>query len=113
MWDFEHGTAGKLFEISYTVPSRCAAELEQGTADIGIIPVAAYATIPGLVVLPGVAIASLNAVRSILLVSRKPLDQVKTVALDTSSLTSVALCKVLLAKWLGGPREYRSMAPDL
>jgi chorismate dehydratase len=87
--------------------------LSAGTADIGIIPVAAYATIPGLVILPGVAIASLNAVRSILLVSRKPLDQVKTVALDTSSLTSVALCKILLAKWLGGSREYRSMAPDL
>jgi chorismate dehydratase len=60
-----------------------------------------------------VAIAALNAVRSILLVSRKRLDEVKTVALDTSSMTSVALCKVLLAKWLGGAREYRSMAPDL
>jgi chorismate dehydratase len=66
-----------------------------------------------LVFLPGVAIALLAAVRSILLVSRKPLHKVKTVALDTSSLTSVALCKILLAKWLGGPREYRLMTPDL
>jgi len=117
MWDFEHGEARERlqeqFEVTYTIPSACAEALATGTADIGIIPVAAYATIPGLVILPGVAIASLNAVRSILLVSRKPLDQIKTVALDSSSLTSVALCKVLLAKWLGGPREYWSMAPDL
>src|SRR5882757_10147183 len=117
MWDFEHGESREQlkeqFEVTYTIPSACAEALRTGAADIGIIPVAAYATIPGLVILPGVAIASLNAVRSILLVSRKPLDQVKTVALDTSSMTSVALCKILFAKWLGGPREYRSMAPDL
>jgi chorismate dehydratase len=117
MWDFEHGaTRERLkeqFDVTYTIPSACAEALRIGLGDIGIIPVAAYPTIPGLVVLPGVAIASLAAVRSILLVSRKPLDQVKTVALDTSSLTSVALCKILLAKWLGGPREYRLMTPDL
>jgi chorismate dehydratase len=117
MWDFEHGEPREQlkqqFEVTYTIPSACAEALRSGQADIGIIPVAAYATIPGLVILPGVAIAALNAVRSILLVSRKPLSEIKTVALDTSSMTSVALCKVLFAKWLGGAREYRSMAPDL
>jgi chorismate dehydratase len=117
MWDFEHGeTRARLqeqFDVTYTIPSACAEALRTGMADIGIIPVAAYPTIPGLVILPGVAIASLTAVRSILLVSRKPLGQIKTVALDTSSLTSVALCKILLSKWLGGPREYRLMTPDL
>ncbi len=66
MWDFEHGSAGKAFDISYTLPSECAAQLEAGTADIGIIPSAAYAHICGLSILPGVAIASRQAVRSIL-----------------------------------------------
>ena len=117
MWDFEHGESRQRlreqFDVTYTIPSACATALREGAADIGIIPVAAYATIPELVILPGVAIAALNAVRSILLVSRKPLDQVRTVALDTSSMTSVALCKVLLVRWLGGARQYRSMAPDL
>jgi chorismate dehydratase len=117
MWDFEHSPSREelkqRFDVTYTIPSACAEALRSGTADIGIIPVAAYATIPGLLMLPGVAIAALNAVRSILLVSRKPLHEIKTVALDTSSMTSVALCKVLFAKWLGGAREYQSMAPDL
>jgi chorismate dehydratase len=113
MWDFEHGEAGTAFDISYTVPSQCAAELAAGSADIGIIPAAAYASIPGLAILPGVAIASRRPVRSILLVSKVPLDQIRSVALDTSSLTSVALTKVLFAKWWGAGRTFASMAPDV
>ena len=113
MWDFEHGDAGAGFDISYTVPSRCAADLAAGVADIGIIPAAAYAGSPGLVILPGVAIASRRPVRSILLVSKVPLEQVQSVALDTSSLTSVALTKVLFAKWWGAARTFSPMAPDV
>ena len=124
MWDFEHpGTGATLdFDISYTVPSACAEALRTGTADIGIIPAAAYATVPDLVIIPDVAIAARNAVRSILLVGRMAtitiprdrwLAQVRTVALDTSSMTSVALTKILFAKWLGGARDYIPMAPNL
>jgi chorismate dehydratase len=117
MRDFEHGEAGveagRQFEISYTLPSACARALEAGTADIGIIPAAAYAQVPGLAVLPGVAIASRRPVRSILLVSRVPVDQIRTVGLDTSSMTSVALTKILFEKWLGGGRTFTSMPPDL
>ena len=114
MWDFEHGKAGADFDVSYTVPSACAVDLQTGAADIGIIPAAAYTTVPGLVILPGVAIASRRAVRSILLVSKVPLEKIQSVALDTSSLTSVALVKVLFAKWLGGgDSKFVSMAPNL
>jgi chorismate dehydratase len=117
MWDFEHGgvehEAGSEFDISYTLPSGCARALAEGTADIGIIPAAAYAEIAGLMVLPEVAIASRRAVRSILLVSKVPIEKVRSIALDTSSLTSVALTKVLFEKWLGGGRTYTGMAPDV
>jgi chorismate dehydratase len=141
MWDFEHGNSGPAaspaafggransaygvaasaaieetaanFEISYTIPSACARALAENTADIGIIPAAAYTTIPGLVIIPDVAIAARDAVRSILLISKMPLERARTVALDTSSMTSVALAKILFAKWLGGARTYSAMAPDL
>jgi chorismate dehydratase len=122
MWDFEHTEAGADFDISYTIPSACAEALRAGTTDIGIVPAAAYTTVPDLVIIPDVAIASRRAVRSILLVSKVPIDrlskqplwrQVRTVALDTSSMTSVALAKILFAKWLGGARDYTAMAPDL
>ncbi len=113
MWDFEHGEAGGRFEISYTLPSSCARALAEGAADIGIIPAAAYVQIPGLQILPDVAIASRRAVRSILLVSQIPVELVRTVALDTSSMTSVALTKILLEKWLGGGRTFTPMEPDI
>ena len=120
MWDFEtHPFAkdakkwGTHFEISYTLPSACARALAEGTADIGIIPAAAYAQIPGLLVLPDVAIASRRAVRSILLVSKVPIENVRTVALDTSSLTSVALTKILFEKWLGSGRTFFPMEPNV
>lgn len=113
MWDFEHGSVAKDFDISYTLPSSCARALAAGAADLGIIPAAAYAQIPGLLVLPDVAIASCRPVRSILLVSRLPLDRIRTVALDTSSMTSVALTRILFEKWLGGGRTFTSMDPNV
>jgi chorismate dehydratase len=113
MWDFEHGVSNPHFEISYTVPSQCAAELARGTADIGIIPSAAYATISGLTILPNVAIAAKRAVCSILLVSRKPIEQIRTVALDSSSLTSVALLRILFKKFWQSEPEFDSSPPRL
>ena len=113
MWDFEHGEAGRNFDISYTLPSGCARTLAEGSADLGIIPAAAYTQIPDLKILPDVAIASRRPVRSILLISRKPVDEVRTVALDTSSMTSVALTKVLFEKWMGGGRTFTAMDPQL
>ncbi len=116
MWDFEHDPSRELrenFEIEYTVPSLCAQALREGTADIGIIPVIMTAQIPGLVVLPDVAIAALNKVWSIQLVSKRPMEEIRTVAVDTSSRTSVGLTQVLLTKFFGGNRELTPMAPVL
>ena len=113
MWDFEHGDAARDFEIAYTVPSACAAALAANQADIGIIPAFTYAQVPGLVILPNIAIAAKDRVRSILLVSKKPIEDVVTVATDTSSRTSVALLQVLFTKFFGGPRELTPHPPQL
>lgn len=111
MWDFEHGEAASRlsdhFDIGYTVPSRCAEELRNGLADIGIIPAAAYTAIPGLVVIPDIAIASRNAVRSILLISKVPVDRIRSVATDDSSRTSAALVEIFLRKFVGVNPGFR------
>jgi len=117
MWDFENGeTAAQLrehFQFSYTIPSRCAEELAAGTADIGIIPVAAYTTIPDLAIIPDVSIASKEKVRSILLVSKVPADKIRSVATDNSSRTSAALVQVFLKKFVGVEAGYSPQKPDL
>lgn len=113
LWDFQHGGPRPEFKLEYTVPSVCAEQLRAGAADIGIIPVAAYHGIPDLLIIPEVAIATKRTVRSIVLVSKRPLDGIRTVAADTSSRTSVLLARLLFRKWHGGDREFTAMAPDL
>lgn len=100
MWDFEHGSAGKDFEIDYTIPSLCAQALAAGKADVGLIPAVTYLTIPNLLVIPDIAIAARGPVRSILLVSKVPIEEIGTIAADNASRTSVALCRLLLKKWM-------------
>jgi len=120
MWDFEHPESAQRdlqaeFEISYTVPSACADSLRRGDADIGIIPAITYQIIPDLVVIPEIAIASHGPVRSILVLSKKPLAEIKTLAADTSSRTSVVLAKIFFQKWWqpgsAGP-EFIAVDPD-
>lgn len=117
MWDFENGdSAARLrqdFEISYTIPSHCAQQLKEGSADIGIIPVAAYTQIPDLVVVPDVSIAARNKVRSILLVSKVPLEKIRSVATDDSSRTSAALVEIYLRKFVGTDPGFTRQKPDL
>lgn len=117
MWDFEHGeTAEELkqhFQFSYTIPSKCADELKAGSADIGIIPAATYTTIPDLVIIPDVSIAAKNQVRSILLISKVPLDKIRNVATDASSRTSTALVQIFLRKFVGVNPGFTPQKPDL
>jgi chorismate dehydratase len=113
MWDFDHGDLRRDYRVDYTLPSACAEILRNGMADIGIIPAAAYTTIPDLLVIPDVAIAARGPVRSILLVSKVPIDQIKTVAADTSSRSSVALLRVLFEKFIHTKPEFIPMPPQL
>lgn len=117
MWDFENGESAESlkqnFQVEYTIPAQCADALKAGTADIGIIPVAAYTTIPDLVIIPDVAIAAKNQVRSILLVSKTPLEKIRSVATDSSSRTSSALVQIFLRKFVGVDPGFTPQKPDL
>ncbi len=113
MWDFDHGELRLKYQVDYTLPAACAELLRQGMADIGIIPVVAYASIPGLVVIPDIAIAAKGPVKSILLISKVPVEKIGTLAADTSSRTSVALLQVLFAKFYKASPKFVPMAPKL
>jgi chorismate dehydratase len=117
MWDFENGDSAERlrrhFEVSYTIPSHCAQQLSEGSADVGIIPVAAYTVIPDLVIVPDVAIAAKNKVRSILLVSKVSLEKIRSVATDDSSRTSAALVEIYLRKFVGTDPGFTRQKPDL
>jgi predicted solute-binding protein len=107
-----HGSQQGLFDLLFRVPSECADLVASGAADIGIIP-AFELTRQNLAVVPGVGIASRGAVRSILLISKCPAAEIRTLAGDTSSRTSVALARIVLARKFGGSPRVLPAAPDL
>jgi chorismate dehydratase len=94
------------------VPSQVARRLHAGEVDLGMIPSVEYA-LGRYDIVPGVAIGSRGPVRSVSLYLSRPLQDVRRVALDTSSRTSVALVRVLLRERLGRDPEYVPMAPAL
>jgi chorismate dehydratase len=127
MWDFEHEPArsqlAQRYALEWMTPAACADRLalpidDPAAADIGLIPIAALATTPGLRILPGCAIASKRRVRSILLVRRasQPLTAIRTIAADTSSRASLAYTQILFRKWWNpstSPTTFLPHYPDL
>lgn len=112
VWGMQYGGQRNLFELSFTTPACCAQDLLAGRADVGIIPSIEARRIAGLKVLPGMAIASKRAVRSVLLLSRVPIERIRTVALDASSRTSAALVEILLRKFYGITPVTHTVAPE-
>ena len=92
-------------ELSLDVPSVCADKLKAGTVDIGIIPVAEMGEIVGANIVTDFCIAASGQVRTVVLVSQVPLDQIATIVLDYQSRTSVQLARILA-------REYWQIRPE-
>jgi chorismate dehydratase len=110
---FTHGPLRGKYELSFTVPSQCAEALRSGVVDVAIIPAIEYQRIPDLVILPNLSIASKKSVRSLLLVSKKPIQEVTRIALDRSSRSTQALTRILCEKLWHSKPEFFEAAPDL
>jgi len=119
MWDFEHPplstSLAERYQIDWMLPSECADQLASGQADIGLVPIASLAADPQLRILPGCAIASKNKVRSLLLVRRanQPRKDLRTVAADRASRTTLAYARLLLRHWQNPNVPFLPMAADL
>ncbi len=110
---FTHGPLCGKYHLSFTVPSQCAEALRSGEVDIAIIPAIEFQRTEGLVALPNLSIASKKSVRSLLLVSKKPIHDVRRIALDRSSRSTQALVRILCAKrWHIAP-DFFEADPDL
>jgi chorismate dehydratase len=112
-WGFPKGPYRGLFKVSLVPPSGIPDLLRSGKADVGLIPSIEYLGLPGVEFLPQIGIASKRRVRSVILASRVPLEEVRSVALDSNSRTSAVLLKIILRH--KGLREvtYAEEAPSL
>jgi chorismate dehydratase len=110
---FTHGRLRGKYQLSFTIPSQCGEALRSGAVDIAIIPTIEFQRIDGLVILPNLSIASKKSVRSLLLVAKKPVHEVRRVALDRGSRSTQTLVRILCAKcWHIAP-EFFEAEPDL
>jgi chorismate dehydratase len=111
VWGLQHDAALRgSFDLSFALPSECADRLATGQADIGIVPVIEMAR-QELDYFPGAGIACHGPVRSILLVSKVPFREVRTLATDSGSRTSAMLAQLILAEQFGvRPRVFAQPA---
>ena len=108
------------FELRFDVPSRCAELLHHEAIDVGLIPSIEYLragadsqSAPEYQIVPDIAIASRGPVASVALFTTKAIRDVRSVAIDTSSCTSVALVRVLCARAFGIHPALEPRGPDL
>jgi cyclic dehypoxanthinyl futalosine synthase len=96
-YGIERGLVGSdRFELKFDLPSRCAAAVAAGDADLGLLPIASYGTLAGdLRLVPGIAIASRGPVRTVLLMGEVPWEAMDTILLDEASRTSRLLVQLL------------------
>lgn len=100
-------------DLSFAVPSDLAKQLRAGKLDVAMVSIFEGLREPGLTVVPGVSVSANGPVKSVRLFSRVPFAQIRTVALDTSSLTSTALTRILLSELYHIEPKPVRMAPDL
>jgi chorismate dehydratase len=102
-----------LFSLRFDVPSKCAALLHEGSIDVGMIPSIEYLRGSVYCLVPGIAIVSDGDVESVALFSRGAIQEVQSVAVDTSSRTSTALLQILCAEHFGIDPTLVPLPPDL
>jgi cyclic dehypoxanthinyl futalosine synthase len=92
--------------LDLAAPSELARALAEGETDVALLPVAAAATIGDLRMLRGMAVGARGKVRSVAIVSERPIHELDSIALDLSSRTSVVLARLLLARRKLTPRLF-------
>lgn len=105
IYGIEHAGADLRADLLLSPPRDCAAALREGRADIALIPVAAVPSFSDIHVVTPFCIGASRSVRTVVLVSQEPLERIETVYLDSHSLTSVRLVRILAARhWHIAPR---------
>lgn len=115
IWSFLYGTNhGKYELILDNAPSRSAELLANKRVDAALVPVIAYQIIENVRLIPNVCVGAKKKVQSVCLITKgKDLSDVKSVSLDISSKTSVALTKIIFREFLGFEPNWKNAEPDL
>lgn len=110
-YGFERGMMKDKMDLLFEYPSRVANLLINDGADIGLIPVAVIPELKTHHIISDYCIGASEEVASVCLFSEVPIEEIKTIWLDYQSRTSVALLKILLARFWKIKPEFRQAMP--
>ena len=115
IWSFLYGANhGKVELVLDNAPARSAELLANGRVDAALVPVIAYHQLDDVKLVSDVCVGAKEQVRSVCLVTRgEDLADVRSVALDVSSRTSVVLTKIIFREFLGSEPDWCNSAPNI
>jgi chorismate dehydratase len=115
VWSFWRGEKQRAVEfMPDAAPARCAAMLAEGEVEIALTPVIEFQRLEDVLIVPQVCVGARERVKSVILVTKgEELKQVRSIALDVSSKTSVALASIIFREFLNRKPDAFSHEPDL
>ena len=102
-----------LFSLRFDVPARCASWLNEREVDLALIPAIEYLRRPEYRIVPDLAVTSNGPVASVAIFTKRPTTAIRSIAIDSSSRTAVALLRILCAQWFDIEPTFVTMRPDL
>ena len=113
-WPLVDALAGRDdVQLVTDVPSQLSELLHEDRADVALIPVIEWFRGAGSAIVPGVALATGGPVDSVKLFASVPPPEIRHVAVDRGSRTSVALLRVLFAELWGVEPDFKVAEPQV
>ncbi len=102
-----------LFNITLETPAKCAESLLNGKSTIGLVPVAMIHNIPNATIITDYCIGSVGEVKTVMLYSNEPMEDIRTIFLDSHSRTSALLVRILCKYyWKTTPTFINNVATE-
>jgi chorismate dehydratase len=99
-------------ELGLEVPSKLLDGLREGRFDVALLPVIDYQRMKGLRILPSGGIGCDGETLTVRIFSKVPVQQIRELACDTDSHTSVALARIILAERYQLEPEFVDLSRD-
>lgn len=114
IWSFLYGqNRGRYELILDNAPARSALLLREDRVDFALVPVIAYQEMDGVRLIPDVCVGARESIGSVCLITKGcELKDVRKVALDVSSKTSLVLTKIIFREFFNLNPEWVVTVPD-
>jgi len=113
VYGLQHGLGADRIELSFGVPSLLAERMRKHELDVALLPIIELASMPAHEIVPGLGIVTQGKSESVLMISKRPAAQIRSVALDRESRTSNVLACVLFARHWKTTPEFGTGEPGL